>query len=96
VPVDSVKKITHVEYEVKDVEYCQKKCPGFHLFQGKPDCPSSDPCPTCGHVRHKRVLMKRIVTEEIPTTECVPAVVPKTPCPTCADGAPAAPGAAKP
>src|SRR5262249_38135733 len=45
-----------------------KRCPGCKC---QSDCCDGCPCGRCGHPRTKRILMKKIITEEKPTTKCV-------------------------
>jgi hypothetical protein len=74
--VPDVKKVTKPVFEVKCIPYCQKKWPG----SGCQDCCGKGPCPTCGKVRTRKVLMKKFVTCEEPITRCeVECVVERIP-----------------
>jgi hypothetical protein len=71
-PVPDKKKVTKVVYECKEEWYCLPKCPcpqhiGKHAFCG----PCAPPCATCEKPRCRRVLVKKIVTEDRPTTKCL-------------------------
>lgn len=81
-PVPDKKKVAKVVYEFKEEWYSLPKCPcSLHL--GKHDCcePCGTPCPTCDKPRCRRVLVKKFVTEEKPTTKCiVDTVTEKVPC----------------
>jgi len=71
-PLPDKKNVTKVVYECKEEWYCLPKCPcPRHI--GKHDCcdPRGTPCPTCEKPRCRRVLVKKFVTEEKPTTKCV-------------------------
>ncbi|MCI0380568.1 MAG: hypothetical protein L0215_23520 [Gemmataceae bacterium] len=70
VPVpDKIKKTT-VVYGCVVKDFCLPKCALGGLFGG---CCSHNGCPTgeCEHVRSKRVLLKKVVTEECPSFKCV-------------------------
>ncbi len=71
-PVPDKKKVTKIVYECKEEWYCLPQCP-CPLHIGKHDCCDSSgaTCPTCEKPRCRRVLIKKIVTEEKPTTKCV-------------------------
>jgi hypothetical protein len=71
-PVPDKKKVTKVVYEYKDEWYCLPKCP-CPRHVGKHDCcePCTSSCPMCEKPRCRRVLVKKIITEEKPTTKCV-------------------------
>src|SRR5262245_19401053 len=66
--VPDVKKETRNVYECRCEDFCLKRCPCCLCKGG-----SCDGCAgvRCGHPRTKHVLMKKIVTEERPTTKCV-------------------------
>lgn len=59
----TIKKHTKVVYASKCIDYCLPKC----ALGG--NCNSCEA--NCGHVRTKNVLMKRVVTEECPSSHCV-------------------------
>jgi len=65
--VPDIKKVTKPVHDCKAVEFCQLKCPGFHCKHG---CDGA-PCPDCGKVRTRTVLLKKFVTVEEPTCKCV-------------------------
>jgi hypothetical protein len=71
-PVPDKKKTTKVVYECKEEWYCLPKCP-CPLHIGKHDCCDScgNHCLTCEKPRCRRILVKKIITEEVPTTKCV-------------------------
>ncbi|MFX8883510.1 hypothetical protein ABTM86_20340, partial [Acinetobacter baumannii] len=69
-PQPTTKTRRTVEYECETKDICLPKC-SFHFFQ-KPEFPE-DACQVrCGHPRRVNVLMKRVVNEELPATECKP------------------------
>jgi len=77
----TTKKTSKTVFSSKCIEFCLPKCSCCSLFSG-----GCDDCgENCGHVRTKHVLLKKVVTEECPSTECVvaPACVPA-----CTTGAP--------
>src|SRR5262245_43183476 len=77
VPVPPPNHTPRPEYPCKTVEYCLPKLSKpFGLFHGK-DCH----CLDCGSPRQKRVLLKRIVTDECPDTTCEVRQAPE--CLTC-------------
>lgn len=114
IAVPDKKKISKVEYACKEQDICLPKCPkhGFSfkgLFHRHCEACDNGACPAegcakCGNPRTVRVLMKRTVTTECPTTKCEVVhqeVAPKVcttaaktcndPCPPAATTTPAAP-----
>jgi len=65
-PVPDKKKVTKVVYECKEEWYCLSKCPKHNCCD-----PCAAPCPACDKPRCRRILVKKIITEEKPTTKCV-------------------------
>ncbi|MCC6417297.1 MAG: hypothetical protein IT429_03510 [Gemmataceae bacterium] len=63
VRVPDVKKVKHTIYACKTEEFCSAACCLHGLFRW---------CCDCGKVRTKTILLKRVVTEDCPTTKCVP------------------------
>lgn len=91
VAVPAKKKISHVEYNVKCVDFCAPRCRPFCLFNlfgvrhhhgcgGQDGCPNSE-CSNWYRVRTKHVLLKRVITRECPDYQCKP--VPMPPCAGC-------------
>lgn len=70
-------------YSSKESPYCLKKCPNplAGLFGGGCCDPCGNPasCGDCEKVRYKNVLLKRVVTEEVPDYKCTPKPAPCTP-----------------
>jgi hypothetical protein len=96
VAVPAIEKVKHtcIRYDVKEEDYCTTKCvhsPIFSIFCrsccGKSDCchDETEPCHQCGHPYTRRVLIKEIVTEEVPTPRCK---VERVPVPGCGTGKP--------
>jgi hypothetical protein len=99
-PCASCKKVAHptvepvkhtcVNYDVKEEDYCHTRWVRTPILSrlcnsccGKCDCP--DECHDCGTPRTRKVLLKEIVTEEVPTAKCRVERVPActacgTPC----------------
>jgi hypothetical protein len=81
VAVPGTRKTTRAVYKCKTVDYCIPALPGLcRLLHGcSAGCPGCCAGPLCKHV-----LLKRIVTEECPTTTCevqaVPVCQPAPPC----------------
>ena len=73
VPEPAKKKIEKVNYSCKCKDFCVKGCPGLHNRTCK-DCQGCDVenCPTCGKVRTKKVLIKKVKVTECDTFKCVP------------------------
>jgi hypothetical protein len=112
VAVPDKRKISKVEYACKEKDICLPRCafPGERAGHGhrcddacghghacKNDCPEEG-CAKCAHPRTVRVLMKRTVTTECPSTKCEVAYQPAQPkcCPTahgCHEACPTAPPA---
>jgi len=73
-PVPDKKKATKVVYECTIEWYCQPKCPcPLHMLptaHGGCDA-SGSRCTSCEVPRCRRVLVKKFVTTESPTTKCV-------------------------
>jgi len=65
-PVAATKKVTKTIYESKVEWYCLAKCPCL-LHAATHDCTSYT---TCDKPRCRRVLVKKIITEEQPITKC--------------------------
>lgn len=73
VPVPGVKVHTTVVYGCKTVDYCLPKSGGIF---GR--CHDSCPSANCENsARTKRVLLKKVVTQECPETKCEPRVFSK-------------------
>jgi hypothetical protein len=70
-----VKKVTRTEYQCKRVDYCLPRLPGFCQLWHGGKCDG----PECGPPLFRRVLMKRIVTQECPAVQCEVHVKP-APC----------------
>jgi hypothetical protein len=83
VPECTTKKHSHTVFSSKCIEYCLPRC---SLFSGglfsrgcshgcnqscDQSCGSRGCADNCGPVRTKRVLLKKVVTEECPDTKCV-------------------------
>lgn len=95
--VPDVKKVTKWVYDCKTEDFCIKQCSGL-LGKGGSGCSSGcstgcdSGCPngTCSGPYQRTLLIKRLVTTEVPTTKCiveevverVPCVVKKAPCAT--------------
>lgn len=85
--VPDVKKVTHTIYDCKCEDYClprcnclchhckscEEPCQGCFGSEGclKSHCDPLNLCPMCGKPRVKKILMKKIITEECPTFKCV-------------------------
>ena|SRR5947209_800004 len=81
VPTVEMKKHTRICYDCKQVEYCRTWCAhipllteachgcGHHKGCGCAAAPCPE-CTRCGHVRTRKVLIKRIITEEVPVPAC--------------------------
>jgi hypothetical protein len=103
IPVPDKRKISKVEYSCQEKEICLPRCafPGERAAHGHGHgCGHGDACPEqgcakCGHPRTVRVLMKRTVTTECPSTKCEVAYQPAQPkcCPTAQVCQPACPPA---
>jgi hypothetical protein len=81
--VPDVKKVTRWVYSCKTADFCKPGCflhgPGHQ--DGCGDCDGHRPCCPCGPVGCKHLLLKRLVTEECPTTRCVvECTVERVPC----------------
>ena len=80
VAVAGTRKVTKTEYQCKRIDYCLPRLPGpcqlWHVDKSV--------CPECGQPLRRRVLMKRIVTQECPTVrfevQHMPAGCPPTGC----------------
>jgi len=70
--VPDVKKVKKIVYSTKDDAFCVPR----------PDLGGdSDTCPTCKGLYHRKILIKKEITCEEPTTKCVTAKVKvKVPC----------------
>ena len=71
-PVQTTKKISRPVYDVKCVDFALKKCPpcGYE-HKCCTSCDGGNPdCVKCGKIRTKKILLKKFVTEECPTTKC--------------------------
>src|SRR5262245_46698350 len=70
--VPSTKKVTKTVYQAKEEWYCLTKCP-CPLHIGKHNCcdPCGKFCTTCDKPRCRRILVKKIITADEPTTKCV-------------------------
>jgi hypothetical protein len=70
--VPATKKVTRIVYESKVEWYCLSKCP-CPLHVGKHNCcdPCGKVCTSCDTPRCRRVLVKKVITEEQPTMKCV-------------------------
>jgi hypothetical protein len=70
--VPDVKKVTHWVYDCQLEDFCKAGCPlhGAHPQADCPDCAHKACCP-CGPPGTRHLLLKRLVTEECPTTKCV-------------------------
>jgi hypothetical protein len=84
--VPDVKRVTHWVYECKTVDFCKAGC-SLHGARHQGTCDDCDGhgsrCP-CGPVGAKHYLLKRLVTEECPTTRCVvECTVERVPCVVC-------------
>lgn len=71
--VPTTKKVTHVVYECKVEWYCLTKCP---LHIGRRICSSGQICTGCDKPRSRRILVKKFITVEEPTTKCSVETVP--------------------
>lgn len=80
VPIEDVKKKTHISYHCKCEDKCLPKCHFCGLGKGKCDSCGDGKCTHCGKPRTVRKLYKRIETEDVCTTKCV--VVEEDCCPT--------------
>jgi hypothetical protein len=80
VRVPDVLKTPRTIYDCKCEDYCAPRCSLRALLGGL--CGCGDTC--CGPVRTRKILLKKVVTDECPTTKCV---VQQVPC----EGACAAP-----
>src|SRR6516165_5113020 len=78
VAVVGTKKVMKNEYQCKPVDYCLPRLPGLWQlwYAGKTDCLE------CGRPLYRRVLMKRIVTQECPTVQCEVQIKPAACTPT--------------
>jgi hypothetical protein len=73
VPVPGTPK-THTEYCSRTIDFCVRRCT---LCGGSCDAD----CVNCGRPRTKHVMLKRVVTDECPTTKCeVSYRLPATSC----------------
>jgi hypothetical protein len=80
VPVPTKIKISKVVYSCKESEICLPRCTlgghghGERCGHGHDcdglNCPPESGCAKCGHPRTVRVLMKRTITKECPSTKC--------------------------
>jgi hypothetical protein len=68
VPEPAKTKTVKTVYDVKCVDYCLPKCPHFGWLKG--DCGECGT--TCDKPRTRRVLVKKLITEEHDTIKCVP------------------------
>jgi hypothetical protein len=80
VPEPTTKKTTKAVYSCRCEDFC---LPGFHLH-GLFHHTDGDACPACeagkcGHPLTKKVLVKKVCTEECDSYKCVPAEVPVEP-----------------
>ncbi|MBY0525075.1 MAG: hypothetical protein K2R98_16845 [Gemmataceae bacterium] len=103
VPVIENAKRTCIRYDCKEEDYCPTKCVHTSIWSrfcgsccGKDGCGQggSDPGHQCGHPRTRKVLIKEIVTEEVPTPKCKVERV-SEPCPP-AQTAPVVPAPGEP
>jgi len=96
VPSTEVVKKTKAVYSCKEVDVCLPSCKFCSLFKKK-SCNECNACCEghCGKPRVKRVLIKKIVTEEECRTKCEVShemQMQRVPCPTCpADCCPVGP-----
>lgn len=77
VSVPTTKKVSRTVYDSKCIEFCLAKCAFFSR-----GC--NDHCAdNCGRVRTKNVLLKKVVTEQCPSTKCEVTLAPPcvTACP---------------
>ncbi len=72
----ATKKNEKVNYSMKCVDFCVKGFPGLGNHTCK-DCKGCEVqnCPTCGKVRTKKVLIKKVKVTECDTFKCVPQTV---------------------
>lgn len=70
-----------VYFECESKEYCLPRC-RLPCFWRKREgvVPASADCPPCGKVRVRRVLIKKVATEESPSWRCVPKTIRDMPC----------------
>ena len=66
--VPDVKKVRRTVYECREEPICLPRCSHCALFGHKPGC--SD-CDRCEPPRMRKVLIKREIVEEKPTTRCI-------------------------
>lgn len=72
VAVQDTKKVTKAVYDVKCVDYAYKKCAFGYEFGCCSSCDGggNPDCVKCGKPRTRKILLKKFVTEECPTTKC--------------------------
>jgi hypothetical protein len=66
VPTPGTKQVTQTVYRCKEAWYCLPRLPSlWDLFRGCVPCG-----PECGSPQCKRVLLKRVVTQDCPDVSC--------------------------
>ncbi len=70
--VPTTKKFTKAVYDVKCEDYAYKKCAFGYEFRCCSSCngDGNPDCVNCGKPRVRKILLKKYVTEECPTTKC--------------------------
>lgn len=70
-PEPAKRKITRVLYDCKCEDYCLPRCNCKCWLWWKQCLPCGELCVECGQPRVRHVLLKKIVTDECPTVNCV-------------------------